>query len=181
MEYYLYNLYTKEAQPLDLGEYISVGLGAEKHVTFCINELEEIIFGGEFYVTTEGFSDFEDSGAVTINGNVFSSKSLRYINNRTGKIEEVDYYIPNGSRIFAANNNCHYAVDSKYENIYMVDTTGEYEFLLSVDDIDNVDKRKIDLTKLDKSHSIPNSVVDNNGIIYFYDKEYGCVRCIRKK
>lgn len=107
------------------------------------------------------------------------------MSNRTGKWEELDYYnneLNSKGTIFNAGRNGRiYAVAKDYssnaEGIYSFDLSGNDELLCYFDDIDNTDIRVIAFSELTRMHS----AVDGNGVIYYWDTNYNCIRQLSEK
>ncbi len=110
---------------------------------------------------------FTDNGVYKI-----TNSFMRYLDNRTGETEEVDYYVESISS-FIGMNNKHFYMATVDDEIFSVDLNGESEPVFCIDDIDIADGKKL---KMD--FNIDTSYVDNNGSIYFWDISYGCIRKI---
>ncbi len=94
---------------------------------------------------------------------------------RTGKWEEIDYYIVASGSLVCANNKYVYYINSN--EVYTVNLNGDSELAFSFNDIDNIDRKIITLSNI----KIEKSAASNDGTIYFYDEKYDAIRCIRKK
>ena len=55
-----------------------------------------------------------------------------------------------------------------------------FQKILTFDDVDNVDNKRIDFEQIECPYYFSNAV-DNEGTIYFWDKKYEAIRCIREK
>ena len=63
------------------------------------------------------------------------------------------------------------------DGIYSINSNGDDVYLFAKEDIDMLDSKKIDLSKLD----ISTSVVSNDETFYYWDSNYNCIRQITKK
>lgn len=88
---------------------------------------------------------------------------------KTGDWEFFDFYAPN-SKFFAANNKAFYF--NSNDEIGTVNTNGDYTILLGIADIDNIDGKNIRIDNIKRN----TSAVDNNGVIYYWDIDYNCIR-----
>lgn len=94
---------------------------------------------------------------------------------RTGKWEKIDYYTGKSGNFTCANNKYVYYFSS--DEVHTVDVNGNSEPAFTFNDIDNVDRKIITLSNI----KLQEAVAANDGTIYFYDRKYDAIRCIRKK
>ena len=94
-------------------------------------------------------------------------------------INQVDYYIPYNNTIFACDGTKFYSVTDSDENlVYSIDTDGNETLLFGKDDIKRTDRRPFD--KKVFGFNINCHAVSENGVFYFYDTNYECIRMISK-
>lgn len=94
-------------------------------------------------------------------------------------INQVDYYIPYNNTIFACDGTKFYSVTDSDENlVYSIDTDGNETLLFGKDNIKRTDRRPFD--KKVFGFNINCHAVSENGVFYFYDTNYECIRMISK-
>lgn len=87
-----------------------------------------------------------------------------------------DFYPCPDSRSYIIGLNSYYYAKSNYE-IWSYNYNEEDNFLLSIDDIDNVEERRFNITDIVSNGAI----TDDESKIYFYDHGYGTIRKIERK
>lgn len=100
---------------------------------------------------------------------------IAILNNRTGYLEEIDFYIPSDNiEIIGANNKLVYFTTN--DGVFSVNTDGDSKLLFNQDDINNIDEKIIDLSII----KTDTATVDNDGTIYYWDINYNCIRQLNK-
>lgn len=102
-----------------------------------------------------------------------------------GKLLEYDSKGSNGTRIdsprISASRGCIIGFNKSYYNkndeIFSIDSSGDEAFLLSMDDIENVEGRAFGIDDIMSNGAISNDETK----IYFYDHDYGSIRKIERK
>jgi len=90
--------------------------------------------------------------------------------NKAGDFENVDCYVHGNPKYFAANNKEFYFTSNS--EIGVVDTNGDYKLLCGIGDIDNIDGKPVRIRNI----KVVTSAVDNDGVIYYWDIDYNCIR-----
>ena len=98
-------------------------------------------------------------------------------NNRTGSVDEaLDYSIGKQCKLIGSDNSSFY-FKSKDNLIYKVNTEGDSNILIGADDIDNIDGKIINIDAI----NYLTSSISSNGIIYYWDINYNCIRQLNHK
>jgi len=120
--------------------------------------------GNPVRVDNDTFIDYEPG----------SGFGMSKINDRTDELEPLDIYVGEDVALWylGANNTTFYAMSRDYDKLYTFDTNGDGELLCSVDDIDNIDGKTINLSAM--FHKT--FAVDDDGVIYYWDGNYNCIR-----
>lgn len=166
--FYLYNLYTGEHEYYRKAD---TSVHSRALSEFIIDINNEIMFSYDI-----ACSDYYCMSISVIDDTIIDGTSTIYVDRRTGKktSKRTSY---NGT-LFNANNLHRYSIDDNA--IYRYDLDWNEEKLLTFDDIDNVDNRRIDFKQIKYPHHFSNAI-DNEGTIYFWDEKYESIRCIREK
>lgn len=178
--YYLYNLYTNEFTELDINNSASLKyMGGHWDRIFAITKLGEV-FNIEGFLYRGGAlgGSVSSNRPVIINDTPFIGE--KYVDTRTGKWETLDYYVPDFADFLTSSNNCLYFIDCISNTIYMVDANGDYEVLCTIDDIDNIDGKAINMESIGNAGAFCVAAGDD-GTIYYIDDDYGCIRQLSEK
>lgn len=190
---YVYNVTNKTAtkklelmKPISDGEYTTTDirktyLASDTAKTFVFNDSNNILISD--YVIDDNKVSMIDNYWVSTHISAFINhkqykfgtdggyyqKSFIKILNKSGAWESLDFYAPNAI-CFAANNKSFYF---RSENeIGTVNTDGDYTILCGIGDIDNTDGKSVRIRNIQHN----TSAVDNNGVIYYWDIDYNCIR-----
>ena len=185
-DYYVYNITEKnfvklEEKPTGEEQALmrfdstnSMYLGWLKYMNYNIDEAHREMFG----YARIGDKAFANMDIIDGKNVVYTKQGKIYvINSRTGEYDEVDYYIPDSTivKLIGADEDYIYAVGKN--TIYGIDLNGDYEVLFTTDDVDNVDGKTINFDEI----QYKTACVDNDGTIYYWDKNYQAIRQISKK
>lgn len=185
-DYYVYNITEKsfvklEEKPTGEEQALmrfdstnSMYLGWLKYINYNVDEAHREMFG---YGGT-GDKTYANMDIIDGKNVVYTKQGKIYvINSRTGEYDEVDYYIPDSTivKLIGADEDYIYAVGKN--TIYGIDLNGDYEVLFTTDDVDNVDGKTINFDEI----QYKTACVDNDGTIYYWDKNYQAIRQISKK
>ena len=170
--FYIYNLYTGEYEYYCNTDTGFAGVHGRTETEFTVDINGEIIFSYDI-----AHDEYHCMSVSIIDDIVIDGASTIYVDQRTGCRKSSDRVSYSGE-LFNANNLHRYSIDDNA--IYRYDLDWNEEKLLTFDDIDNVDNRRIDFKQIKYPHHFSNAI-DNEGTIYFWDEKYESIRCIRKK
>lgn len=155
---------------------------------FLINEFGHIVIGGTCldYVNnivipvkykTDEYGMY--CSQLFANNTIYATHGT-YIypyNKRTGTVDEkLDYDIPGREKLIGADNkNFYFTTDENI--IYTVDIDGNSRILCGIDDIDNTDGKIINIGVMDYL----TSSISPDGVIYYWDTNYNCIRQLDHK
>ena len=119
---------------------------------------------------------YVDNDIYTVKKNS-SLSILKYDKRTCSALDSFDYYIGSTSNdtIIGSDNNYFYF---KFDNkIFKVDSNGEIESTFCDEDIDNIDGKKINIGNI----KYETSAISPDGVIYYWDIDYNCIRQLNHK
>lgn len=125
-------------------------------------------------IRTGNSSDFASTGFMNNSIARLTNNSVYLMDTNEESFNRIDHSV-NNSYVIAVNKSN--AFIRNEDGIYSINSNGDDVYLFAKEDIDMLDSKKIDLSKLD----ISTSVVSNDETFYYWDSNYNCIRQITKK
>lgn len=125
-------------------------------------------------IRTGNSSDFASTGFMNNSIARLTNNSVYLMDTNEESFNRIDHSV-NNSYVIAVNKSN--AFIRNEDGIYSINSNGDDVYLFAKEDIDMLDSKKIDLSKLD----ISTSVVSNDETFYYWDSNYDCIRQITKK
>ena len=152
------------------------GIGNDRDAAIMFYENGDILVG-EKRISPSGKLIDDDRGNSYYFGAIliYNNKKYHYEDNYNF-IDDVDCNNPNWMTISPLPGKYKFYCVNYDNEITSLDVNGDIGFLLSFDDIENIESRSINI----KNVICTGAITDDESKLYFYDNAYGSIRVIER-